>query len=176
MGQINIAGITDPTQIIQPPVGVVGIYVYNGQVMEVNSDGEITPLGGGGKQIAITVSNAEINNLNSTPKTLIPASGNGTVNSVLDVYVKTDFQNPYTTRPRLLISEGGVEETWACNAFDAGVGIERQKFIRDPASATQSTMGVNQPITLTTDGTNPAGGTGSMTIYLTWSIYDENTL
>jgi len=126
----------------------------------------------------VTVSVSEVNNLFSSPKTLIPASGNGVVNVVYDAYVKSDIQNGYGTAPKLFLYEGGVEETWTCNILSSTTGVNRQKFIPkvDPLSNTSSTIGVNEPITLSTETNNPAGGTGSLTIYLTWGTYDENTL
>jgi len=176
MGQLNIGRITDPTQIVIPPTGVDGFYNENGTLYEIDSTGKTQPLGV--KQIAVTISNTELFDLAVTPKVLVPAAGADVVNQVISGYIVFDIVTPFspTPLPILEIYEGGVEETFFNSGLIAGVS-GRWRFIEkhDPTSATASTMALNNNITLSAGSTFSAG-TGSATVYLTYTQFNESTL
>jgi len=127
------------------------------------------------KQIAITVSHAEILQLYSTPKTLVPKDGVSTrVHQVISAYVKvTPSTGNYATNTTLAIYEGGNGYTHTCNALGT-TQIRRYRFIPvDTSTSLIQTQDDDGVISLSTLTGNPTGGTGSLIVYLTYTTYDE---
>jgi hypothetical protein len=82
-----------------------------------DAQGNLTNSGVVIKQVSVTVSGAEILQLNSTPKVLVQKSGTGIVHQVISAYVKVSPQTgPYVSNP-LVIFEGGNGVTHECNAL-----------------------------------------------------------
>lgn len=127
------------------------------------------------KQIAVTVSNAEILQLYSTPKVLVPKDGVSTrVQQVISAYAKIiPATGNYTSNTTLAIYEGGNGYTHTCNALGS-TQIRRYRFIpTDTSTSLIQTQDDDGTITLSTLTGNPSGGTASLVVYLTYTTYDE---
>lgn len=178
MGQLNISRIQSTQSVIIPPTNVEGIYNYAGTLYQVDSSGSTQPLNSL-KQIAITISNTEIQNLFTTPKVLIPGGGVDVVNQVvcgyIDLTLTTAF-NPGGSSTVLEIYEGGAEETFFNPAIQA-TQSGKFRFIEkhDPTVTNAATMTFNNDITLTT-GTTFSTGSASATIYLTYTQFNQSLL
>lgn len=126
------------------------------------------------KQISITVSHAEILQLYSTPKVLVPRVGTGKVLQVLSAYVRvTPSTGNYSTNTNLVIYEGGNGFTHICDAL-ATTQIRRYRFIPTNTSGSLvQTQDDDGDITLSVQTGNPTGGQGSLLINLTYTVYSE---
>jgi hypothetical protein len=126
------------------------------------------------KQIAVTVSSAEILNLYTTPKVLVARAGTGTVLQVISAYVKNNGGSPYAPA-NLVIFEGGNGATHECEALST-TSVRRYRFIpRNTSAALVQTQDDDGDITLSADAGNPTGGNSDIVIYLTYTYYDESS-
>lgn len=179
MGQINISRITSSQSIILPPQGVDGIYNDGGDFYVINSNNDLFPLGGNIKQIAVTVSHAEVLDLYNTKKVLIPAPGNGRVTQVVNAYVHLTY-----------LGGGGYSGNTILNIYQSS---QNYSLVTDMLAATASgrfafypsavglgaaipTLETSGTVSLSTSGGNPTGGSASLTIYLTYQEWNENIL
>ena len=111
-----------------------------------DNSGEIYNSGIVVRQIAVTVSGTQISTLNSSPVTLIPAGGGTTTHQVISAYVRVN------------IGTGN----WSGNTSGA-------------LSQTQNDDAAIQLSTLTGNPTG-ATATGTLTVYLTYTTYDESVI
>jgi hypothetical protein len=178
MGQINISRIASSQSIIIPPFGVDGLYNDSGILYQIDNVGSIQPLGAV-KQIAVTMSNSDIQNLLTTPKLLIPGGGNGVVTQVISGYINLNLTSAFTpggSSVVLELYEGGNEETFFNNCIQA-TQSGRFRFIEkhDPLVQNITTYTTNNDITLTI-GTTFSTGSASAVVYLSYTQYNENLL
>jgi hypothetical protein len=131
------------------------------------------------KQIAVTVSGAEIATLFSSPKTLIPTGSGTTTHQVISAYARVNVvSGAWSGNTNLVLFEGGNGVTHECNAL-ATTQIRRYRFIpRNTSSSLVQTQNDDAAITLSVDTGNPTGATsnGTLTIYLTYTTYDEGNI
>lgn len=179
MGQINIARISDISEVIIPPADVDGIYNDGGEFYIINSSNEISALGGGIKQIAVTVSHAEVLDLYNTKKVLIPAGGNGIVNQIVNAYVLYNYLGGggYSTNTTLAIYQSSQNYTLQADML-AATASGRYMFYQGGVGlgAAIPTLEVSGTVSLSTVSGNPTGGSASLTIYLTYQQWNENIL
>jgi hypothetical protein len=155
----TLAGLTDSCILVADSDGVF----YNSNIMV--------------KQIAVTVSHAEILQLYTTPKVLVPRGGVSTVLQVISAYCWIiPSTGNYSTYTRLLIYEGGNGYTHTCDAL-ASTQQRRYRFIQnDTSSSLTQTQDDNGDITLSVLTGDPTGGQGTLVVYLTYTYYDETTI
>jgi hypothetical protein len=131
------------------------------------------------KQIAVTVSGIQILTLNTDPVVLVPAGGGTTTHQVLSAYVKVNVAGgAWANETGLVIREGGNGVTHRCNGLGT-TQIRRFRFIPvDTSSNLSQTQNDDAPITLSTATTNPGGAPdfGTLTVYLTYTTYDESNI
>lgn len=129
------------------------------------------------KQIAVTVSQAEVSQLYTTPKILVSRTGTSTVHQVISAYVKVQTPGAMTGNTNLVLYEGGNGVTHECNALGTA-NVRRYRFIpRNTSSSLVQTQDDDNDITLSTDTGNPSGGsTASLVVYLTYTTYNENNI
>lgn len=131
------------------------------------------------RQIAVTVSGAQIRNLNTSPVTLIPAGGGVTTHQVLSAYVRVNIgTGNWSGNTTLAIFEGGNGHTHTCNALGT-TQIRRYRFIpTDTSTSLIQTQNDDAAIQLSTLTGNPTGATstGTLTVYLTYTTYDEDNI
>lgn len=179
MGQINITRIADSSEIIIPPADVDGIYNDGGEFYIINSSNEISALGGGIRQIAVTVSHAEILDLYNTKKVLIPAGGNGTVNQIINAYALYTYLGGggYSGNTILNIYQSSVNYSLQADML-AATASGRYMFYQGGVGlgAAIPTLEVTGTVSLSTLTGNPTGGSASLTIYLTYQQWNENIL
>lgn len=153
--------------------------VTNSIIMSDNS-GEIYNSGIVLRQIAITVSGAQIATLYTSPITLVPAGGGTTTHQVISAYARINVSSgAWGGDPTLVIYEGGNGATHRINSALATTQIRRYKFIPvDTSSSLIQTQNDDASITLSTNASNPTGATsnGTLTVYLTYTTYDENVI
>lgn len=149
----------------------------NSCLMVADSDGTFYNSNIMVKQIAVTVSHAEILQLNSTPKVLIPRGGNTKVLQVISAYCRIiPSTGNYSTNTRLLIFEGGNGHTHTCDPL-ASTQQRRYRFIPvDVSGSLTQTQDDDGDITLSVQTGNPTGGQGTLVVYLTYTYYDEATI
>ena len=131
------------------------------------------------KQIAVTVSGTQIASLNTSPVTLIASGGGTTVHEIISAYVRVNVvSGAWGTNTTLAIYEGGNGYTHTCNAL-ATTLRRRYRFIpTDTSTSLIQTHDDAATITLSTLTGNPTGATGSgtLTVYLTYTTYDESVI
>jgi hypothetical protein len=122
---------------------------------------------GGLLTTTVTVSTAEILNINSSPKTLITAPGAGELISLQSIVIQYIFNTAaYATNVDLQLRHGN-------NTAYSNGGILDQtadRIIFPSSNYTASNDPSNQPITLTVSGGNPTAGSGTLKIFLTYRI------
>lgn len=149
---------------------------WTSSIMVADPSGKMYNSGIVHKQIAVTVSGAEVNSLFTTPKVLVPRSGTSVVHQVISGYVTVNTPGAKTGNTNLVIYEGGNGVTHECNALGTA-NVRRYRFIpRNTSSSLVQTQDDDGDITLSTDTGNPTGGsTCSLTVYLTYTTYDETS-
>ena len=159
-------------------VGASTAGVTNSIIMSDNS-GEIYNSGIVVRQIAVTVSGTQISTLNSSPVTLIPAGGGTTTHQVISAYVRVNIgTGNWSGNTTLSIFEGGTGYTHTCDALGT-TQIRRYRFIPvDTSGALSQTQNDDAAIQLSTLTGNPTGATatGTLTVYLTYTTYDESVI
>lgn len=132
------------------------------------------------KQIAVTVSGAQIAALFETPVTLVPAGGGVTTHQVISAYVRVNVDGgAWSGDTTLVIYEGGNGQTHRISNALATTQIRRYKFIPvDTSSSLIQSQNDDAPITLSTNASNPTGSSsnGTLTVYLTYTTYDESNI
>lgn len=128
------------------------------------------------RQIAVTVSGGEIRNLNTSPKTIIPRGGGTTTHQIISAYATiTPSGGNWSGNTTLAIYEGGNGYTHTCNALGT-TQVRRYRFIPvDTSGSLSQTQNDDADIQLSVLTGNPTGATntGSLTVYLTYTTYDE---
>lgn len=131
------------------------------------------------RQIAVTVSGAEIATLNTSPKTLIPAGSGTTTHQVISAYVRVNVASGnWSGNTTLAIFEGGNGHTHTCDAL-ATTQVRRYRFIpTDTSTSLIQTQNDDAAIQLSTLTGNPTGtaSNGTLTVYLTYTTYDEGNI
>lgn len=145
-------------------------------LITADSSGSIYNSGIVVKQIAVTVSGGEIRNLNTSPITLVPAAGGTTTHQVISAYVRVNIgTGNWSGNTTLTLFEGGNGHTHTCNALGT-TQIRRYRFIpTDTSGSLTQTQNDDAAIQLSTLTGNPTGATstGTLTVYLTYTTYDE---
>lgn len=152
--------------------------VTNSIIMS-DTSGEIYNSGIVLKQIAVTISGAQIATLNTTPITLIPAGGGVTTHQVISAYVRVNVASGnWSGNTTLAIYEGGNGYTHTCNALGT-TQVRRYRFIPvDTSGSLSQTQNDDAAIQLSTLVGNPTGtaSNGTLTVYLTYTTYDEGNI
>jgi hypothetical protein len=128
------------------------------------------------KQIAVTVSGAEIATLNTSPKTLIAAGGGTLTHQVISAWVKVNVASGnWSGNTTLAIYQGGNGYTHTANALGT-TQVRRYNFTPvDTTGSLSQTMNDDAAVQLSTLTGNPTGtaSNGTLTVYLTYTTYDE---
>jgi hypothetical protein len=131
------------------------------------------------RQIAVTVSGAEIAQLNSTPKTLIPAGGGTLTHQIISAWVKVNVASGnWSGNTTLAIYQGGNGYTHTANALGT-TQVRRYNFTPvDTTGSLSQTMNDDAAVQLSTLTGNPTGtaSNGTLTVYLTYTTYDESNI
>jgi len=131
------------------------------------------------RQIAVTISGSQIATLNSSPVTLIPAGGGTTTHQIISAYVRVNVASGnWSGNTTLALFEGGNAHTHTCNALGT-TQIRRYRFIpTDTSGSLFQTQNDDAAIQLSTLTGNPTGATsnGTLTVYLTYTTYDESNI
>lgn len=211
MGQLNIGRIVDTTQVVIPPSGVDGFYNLNGDLFRVDSGGNtysvitsgITGTGSVGflpvwtgassiessniklKQIAITISNAELATLDTIGKQLVTGGGSGIVNQVQSAYIKVEpTAGTFSASLAYIFTggPGGPPALMQCNPFGNTVanGATRYQFTGvDTTNADIDDYNLIDNNEILLKATNPlsmTAGSASVVVYLTYYEIDENNM
>jgi hypothetical protein len=132
------------------------------------------------KQIAVTVSGAQILTLYESPVTLVPAGGGTTTHQVISAFVKVNVADgAWGGDPTLVIYEGGNGQSHRISNALATTQIRRYRFVPvDSSSSLIQTQNDDAAITLSTNASNPTGlpNYGTLTVYLTYTTYDESNI
>jgi len=132
------------------------------------------------KQIAVTVSGAQILTLNEAPVTLVPAGGGTTTHQLISAYVRVNVDGgAWSGDTSLVIYEGGNGQSHRISSCLGTTQIRRYKFIPvDTSGSLVQSQNDDAPITLSTNTANPTGLStfGTLTIYLTYTTYDESNI
>lgn len=211
MGQLNIGRIVDTTQVLIPPTGVDGFYNLGGDLYRVDDSGntysvitsgitgtgsaDFLPVWTGAssiassniklKQIAITVSNAELATLDTLGKQLVTAGGSAIVNQVQTAYIKvTPTAGTFSAALAYIFSggPGGPPALMQCNPFGNSVANGTRRYQFTPVDTTNAQIDDynlidNNEILLKTN--NPLDlsvGSASVVVYLTYYEIDENNM
>ena len=130
------------------------------------------------RQISVTISGAQIATLNTSPVTLVPAGGGTTTHQVISAYVRVNVAGgAWSGDTSLVLYEGGNGTTHRISSCLGTTQIRRYKFIpSDTSSSLIQNQNDDAAITLSTQTTNPTGTptNGTLTIYLTYTTYDES--
>lgn len=118
---------------------------------------------------AVHITSAELLNLSSVPKVLVPAQGPGTIIDVLSVTGSMNFASaPYATHTNLDVKEGGI--LWAQGGLISS-GVNVTKIFTQNGG---STITPNTPLTISTSGGNATAGGGSLDMFVTYKVYKTN--
>ena len=126
----------------------------------------------GGLSIKVSISSAQLLNLNSSPVTVISAPGAGKVIEVMNCMVKYNFgttpyvcaggltlRNPSSTLRQLNIAQNIIQQTFSTithtNSYDAG---------------NDTAIVVNEPIQFEAKTANPTSGDGTVDLYIYYRI------
>jgi hypothetical protein len=124
------------------------------------------------KSASLTISSADVLQLNSTPLTIVAAQGVGTVIQVISASVKIDFNTtPYATNIQLqIISSGSVKAQHSGNVLDASVSTVR--FLAEQAAtvATDTQLLENADLQVTVRTGDPTAGDSDISVYVLYRV------
>lgn len=120
----------------------------------------------------VTIPSAEVLQLNSTPKTIVPAQGAGTVIEVLSAAVQLDFNTTaYGTSAVILLKTTGANNRQAeASVLDATVSTIRNFTTLQATAATDVQMVTNADLTVEAKTNNPTAGDSDITVYVLYRI------
>ena len=125
------------------------------------------------KCASITIPSADVLQLNSTPQTIVPAQGAGTMIEFVSGFGHIDFNTtPYATNVKLEIKNTTATIAQSEHSNFLNATIEKyDKFIpRQTAIASNENMEVNQDLVVTVDIGNPTAGDSDITVYVLYRV------
>lgn len=122
--------------------------------------------------VKVSVSSAEILNLNSVPKTLVAAQGAGTFILPISVLVRKNFvTTQYTSNVNLIFGEGTVFDNSPLSSFlSFTISTITTVPIVEGGELVLASAGINTALTVKADTGNPAAGDGTLDFYVTYRI------
>lgn len=118
----------------------------------------------------VSVSSAEILQLNSTPKTLVSAVGANTLLRPVQVFFAFTYNGvAYTTNTNLLLKVGTLSFLTNTTVLPSVTNF----WVNSPmvtASLGGASDMFNAPILLSASVGNPAAGTGTLVVYITYNL------
>lgn len=120
----------------------------------------------------VTIPSAEVLQLNSTPKTIVPAQGAGTVIEVISASVKLDFNTTAygTTDEIMLRTTGSTNRQASAIVLDATVSTIRNFTTIQATGATDVQMVTNADLTVEAKTNNPTSGDSDITVYVLYRV------
>ena len=116
----------------------------------------------------VTISSAQILALNSTPITLVPAAGAGTVIENHGIFLFYDYNSvAYATNTNLRFFLGAYEQTTVTSILTGTSDKYYNAVLPLPATTTNV---VNQPLTVDVQTGNPTAGDSPLYVYVTYRI------
>lgn len=143
------------------------------QVLTTDGSGTLswtTPAGGGGtpESIKVTISSAEILDLNTTPKELIPAPGAGKVIQVLSILSNYTYGTvTYATATDLEYLYGAATTSTYTDATSLASTVNLLAY---PTAEPPGEVYSNSNLNLHVQSANPTAGDGTLDIYITYKI------
>jgi len=109
--------------------------------------------------------------MGSTPITLVAAQGSGTFIQPLYVFFRMNYLTaPYATNTQLRIKVGTLDPLASIsNVLDASATTYLRSSVATLAGSTGTGM-LNTDCTIYVTGGNPTGGSGTLDVYLTYSV------
>ena len=125
------------------------------------------------KEVSLTIASADVLQLNSTPLTIVPAQGVGTVIEVVSVSARIDFNTTaYTTNTPLQLSFGGgsILGQIGSNFLASTVSKITSSFTEQSATAGQTQSLENSSLVVTNSSGDPTSGDSDITVYLLYRV------
>ena len=169
MTTLKISGMTAAAPLTGSEI-VAGL--QNGNNVGITAQ-DIADLAGGGALLTtkVTISSAELLNINATPKTLIPAPGVGKlIIPITCVLVYRYGTTDYTGGVSLQLSPNNILFNVTFTNIISG-SSNKMGTRTVAATATITSIFENLPFTITA-ASNPTGGDGTVDVYLSYYIAD----
>ena len=172
----NINGGADGGNIvISADGGSVSMEIANKTDWAASSfDNSPAPSGGLLQSAKVTIPSAEILQLNSTPKELVPAPGAGKMIVLLNAAVRLTFgSSVYTTNITLNIQTAGAN--YEQSQFFNALGWGSDTFVvRSNSSGVAGNIALaeNQALQAVVPSGNPAAGDSDIDVYIQYAIVD----
>lgn len=128
------------------------------------------------KQVTVTLTSAQILALFTTPITLILAPGAGLVIDIVSVVASLTAGVAYTGANNLEIrytGAAGVKATADIVAAFINSATSRVDLVGGVIADTDVTTGVNSPIVIAVPVANPAAGTGTIKLTITYTVMPQ---
>lgn len=121
--------------------------------------------------VKVSISSAEILNLNSVPKTLVAAPGAGKIIVPLSLLISKFFvTTAYTGSTSFTFGPGTVFTT----SISSSLGFTQDSFekvgLGNGGEHSNAAYGANVPLNIFVNGSNPASGDGNIIVYVTYTI------
>ena len=126
------------------------------------------------KEASLTIASADVLTLNSTPITIVPAQGAGTVIEVLSAFVSIDFNTTaYATNTFIqLIVNGATTAQYGGGILNATVATTKKLPEISTTSSTTTQLITNAALQVSTLIGNPTAGDSDITVYVTYRIIE----
>jgi len=125
------------------------------------------------KSLAVTISSAEVLDIFTTPKVIVPAPGAGKFIHVVSIAGYLDYQGVvYTTNTALFFKYNNISlsiNTASWNIAQTTDKIFRFALTSNGTGETQATL-EDQPITLSEIAGNPAAGNSPLKVFIIYQI------
>jgi hypothetical protein len=125
--------------------------------------------------VKLEILSADVLQLNTTPLTIVPAQGAGTVIEVISASASIDFNSvAYATNTPLQLSFGGdaVLGQIGSNFLASTVSKKTSSFTQQSSTAGQTQTIENAALVVTNSSGDPTAGDSDITIYLTYIVVE----
>jgi len=142
----------------------------DGEIKQASLDGLRSNFGCDIRCASLLIPSAQVLQLNTTPQTIVPAQGVGTVIEVISAVMNFTWASvAYATNTNLIIQTSTGSDKQA--STDISLTANALSSFDPEFSSPEATQLVeNQDVEVTVDGGNPTAGDSDITIYVTYRV------
>lgn len=123
------------------------------------------------KSASLTIASADVLQLNSTPLTIVSATGAGTAIEVISASVSIDFNTTaYATNTKLVIGSGGNKHYLELDCLNATVSTIRKLVDVAVTGTTDTSIVNNSGAGISVFGGDPTAGDSDITVYVLYRV------
>jgi hypothetical protein len=151
--------------------------IYKGELFYNQADGVLWTRGDSGIECIqgtakLTIASADVLTLNSTPLTIVAATGVGTAIEVISANVLMTYNTTaYATNTNIIIkNSGATDEQFGAAILNATVNMQKKLQEVTTSTATDTQIIENTSLQVSVRTGNPTAGDSDIAVYITYRI------